>query len=215
LLPEETIADLAALLNNDADNDEEDVCLQTLDASSLDLLSASVLSFIEDSTDGTETNLFSCLEDQTVLSDAMSVAASTSSGYSSGCESCISNDDAVRAIQQRSSMSKEEQHQVISEFTQVISSQLGMRERLEAIHIINPHAKISPTDTECYIDMAPINDSRFSSLQRFVRLHTGDTLKPCTTGSTETHGQRRQEKNTSPSAYASDHLVMCAKSKGR
>lgn len=48
-------------------------------------------------------------------------------------------------------MEFEEQQEVITELADIISMQLGVRERLEAIHIINPHCQVSPTDKDFLI----------------------------------------------------------------
>ncbi|XP_070200946.1 uncharacterized protein [Littorina saxatilis] len=81
---------------------------------------------------------------------------------------------AVSGNKKWSRMGEEEQKESITELTDIISSQLGVRERLEAIRIINPHSAVSPTDGEFVIDMKPINDTRFNKLQKFVRLHADD-----------------------------------------
>ena len=48
----------------------------------------------------------------------------------------------------RSQMDEEEQMDSITELTNIISAQLGVRERLEAIRIISPNSTVSPTDGE-------------------------------------------------------------------
>ena len=51
----------------------------------------------------------------------------------------------------RSKMTEDERNTSIVELTDVISTQLGVRERLEAIRIINPQSAVSPTDGEVAI----------------------------------------------------------------
>ncbi len=51
----------------------------------------------------------------------------------------------------RGHLSSSEQVTVIEEMSQVISSEMGLREQLEVIRIINPTAKVSPTDREFVI----------------------------------------------------------------
>lgn len=48
-------------------------------------------------------------------------------------------------------MTEDERNTSIVELTDVISTQLGVRERLEAIRIINPQSAVSPTDGEVAI----------------------------------------------------------------
>ena len=48
-------------------------------------------------------------------------------------------------------MTEDERNTSIVELTDVISTQLGVRERLEAIRIINPQSAVLPTDGEVAI----------------------------------------------------------------
>lgn len=45
----------------------------------------------------------------------------------------------------------DEKASVIEELSRVISNELGLREQLEVIRIINPSAEVSPTDKEFVI----------------------------------------------------------------
>lgn len=45
----------------------------------------------------------------------------------------------------------EEKLSVIEHLSRLISTQLGLREQLEVIRLINPTANVSPTDTEFVI----------------------------------------------------------------
>lgn len=51
----------------------------------------------------------------------------------------------------RSTLSDDEKASVIEELSRVISNELGLREQLEVIRIINPSAEVSPTDKEFVI----------------------------------------------------------------
>ena len=42
---------------------------------------------------------------------------------------------------------------MVEELTDIISTQMGLREQLEVIKIINPKANISPADSEFVIGM--------------------------------------------------------------
>lgn len=57
----------------------------------------------------------------------------------------------MRPYFDRSKMTEDERNTSIIELTDVISTQLGVRERLEAIRIINPQSAVSPTDGEVAI----------------------------------------------------------------
>lgn len=51
----------------------------------------------------------------------------------------------------RSTLCDEEKTTVIEELSRIISNDLGLREQLEVIRIINPAAHVSPTDKEFVI----------------------------------------------------------------
>lgn len=51
----------------------------------------------------------------------------------------------------RSTLCDDEKASVIEELSRVISNELGLREQLEVIRIINPSAEVSPTDKEFVI----------------------------------------------------------------
>ncbi len=48
-------------------------------------------------------------------------------------------------------MSNIEQTRIVEEISSVVSHQMGLREQLEVIRIINPQATVSPTDAEFVI----------------------------------------------------------------
>ena len=48
-------------------------------------------------------------------------------------------------------MSNTQQVSVIEDLTKIISNEMGLREQMEVIRIINPEASISSTDTEFVI----------------------------------------------------------------
>ncbi|XP_067655571.1 protein FAM199X-B-like [Haliotis asinina] len=62
-----------------------------------------------------------------------------------------------------------EQMSVVEELSQVISSELGMREQLDIIRIINPNAYVSPTDREFVIDLETIDDTKLQKIQDYIK----------------------------------------------
>ncbi|KAL5007655.1 hypothetical protein ScPMuIL_016461 [Solemya velum] len=71
-----------------------------------------------------------------------------------------------------SKLSVNEQLAVIEHLSRLISSQLGLREQLEVIRLINPTAKVSPTDTEFVINIESIDEEKFQKIQTFVKLRS-------------------------------------------
>lgn len=70
-----------------------------------------------------------------------------------------------------SSLSFNEQIEVVEALTEVISQELGLREQLEIIQIINPTAAVSPTQTEFVIDLQCFNDVKLHRVREYVRQH--------------------------------------------
>ncbi|XP_046360664.2 protein FAM199X-B-like [Haliotis rufescens] len=66
-------------------------------------------------------------------------------------------------------LSCSEQMSVVEELSQVISSELGMREQLDIIRIINPNAYVSPTDREFVIDLETIDDTKLQKIQDYIK----------------------------------------------
>lgn len=110
-------------------------------------------------------------------------------------------------IKKWSQLSGEEKQEALMQLTAVISKQLGLRERLEAIRIINPSSAVSPSDTECTIDMDLINDSRFNKLQRFVRRHADDFTMNSTRSSSQSQHSRLTSDYTINTAQGSSHGI--------
>jgi len=68
-----------------------------------------------------------------------------------------------------SRMPLEEQLEVVENLTNIISTQMGLREQLDIIRIIEPSAIISPTDTEFVIDLRALNDEKLSRVREYVK----------------------------------------------
>ncbi|XP_022313430.1 protein FAM199X-like [Crassostrea virginica] len=70
-----------------------------------------------------------------------------------------------------STLCDEEKTTVIEELSRIISNDLGLREQLEVIRIINPAAHVSPTDKEFVIDIFSINEEKLESIQEYLAGH--------------------------------------------
>lgn len=68
-----------------------------------------------------------------------------------------------------SKMTLEEQLEAVEGLTNVISKELGLREQLDVIRIIDPLAVISPSDTEFVIDLTSLNDQKLCQVREYVR----------------------------------------------
>lgn len=74
-----------------------------------------------------------------------------------------------------SKMTLEEQLEAVEGLTNVISKELGLREQLDIIRIIEPTAIVSPTDTEFVIDLTSLNDQKLCQVREYVRKVVGSS----------------------------------------
>ncbi|CAH1785270.1 unnamed protein product [Owenia fusiformis] len=82
-------------------------------------------------------------------------------------------------------MTNSEQIREVEELSRTISEDLGLREQLEVIQIINPRATISYLDTEFVIDLDDIDDEKLQRVRDFVRIHTSCNT-PISSGASDT-----------------------------
>lgn len=68
-----------------------------------------------------------------------------------------------------SRMNMSEQVEVVEALTQVISSELGLREQLDVIRLIDPSAVVSTNDTEFVIDLNCLTDSKWQCVREYVK----------------------------------------------
>jgi len=67
-----------------------------------------------------------------------------------------------------SNMSIKEKTTTLERLMETVSEKLGLREQLEIIKIINPNARLLPTDTEFFIDFDLMDDRKYDLVQLFV-----------------------------------------------
>lgn len=67
-----------------------------------------------------------------------------------------------------STMSIKEKTSTLEHLMETVSEKLGLREQLEIIKIINPNARLLPTDTEFFIDFDLMDDRKYDLVQLFV-----------------------------------------------
>lgn len=85
-------------------------------------------------------------------------------------------------------MSSQEKMATIEDLTMNISNNLGLREQLEVIRILNPSATVLPTDTEFVIDLDSLSDEKLCQVRDYLRHHN----------------PRQSRKNTTERAHSTD-----------
>lgn len=81
-----------------------------------------------------------------------------------------------------SRMTAEEQLGTVEALTEIISHQMGLREQLEVIKIIDPVAVISSADTEFVIDLACLDDRKLQRIRNYVQHHALELTSHCRSG---------------------------------
>ncbi|XP_076449966.1 uncharacterized protein LOC143286312 [Babylonia areolata] len=106
--------------------------------------------------------------------DSAALAASRSKRGRGGKQTVPTRASPSPRARKWSTLNEREQIESIMALSDIINTQLGVRERLEAIRIINPKSMVSPTDEEFVLDTKSITNASFIKLQRFVRRHADD-----------------------------------------
>ncbi|OWF51926.1 protein FAM199X-B-like [Mizuhopecten yessoensis] len=75
----------------------------------------------------------------------------------------------------------EERVQVVEDLSHIVSRELGLREQMEVIRIINPAANVSPTDTEFVIELDSLNDEKLQRIRECVCRHATNQCSPDST----------------------------------
>lgn len=60
---------------------------------------------------------------------------------------------------------------VTEDLTQIVSSQMGLREQLDVIRLINPTASVTPTDKEFVIDLSCLTDVKLQLVRDYINKH--------------------------------------------
>ncbi|XP_062855810.1 protein FAM199X [Trichomycterus rosablanca] len=71
-----------------------------------------------------------------------------------------------------SSMTNDEQVEYIEYLSRKVSMEMGLREQLDIIKIIDPSAQISPTDSEFIIELNCLTDEKLKQVRNYIREHT-------------------------------------------
>ncbi|XP_033751401.1 protein FAM199X-B-like [Pecten maximus] len=78
-------------------------------------------------------------------------------------------------------LSPVERVQVVEDLSHIVSRELGLREQMEVIRIINPGASVSPTDTEFVIELDSLNDEKLQRIRECVCRHATNQCSPDST----------------------------------
>ncbi|XP_029589912.1 protein FAM199X isoform X1 [Salmo trutta] len=79
-----------------------------------------------------------------------------------------------------SAMTNDEQVEYIEYLSRKVSTEMGLREQLDIIKIIDPCAQISPTDSEFIIELNCLTDEKLKQVRNYIREHS-PRLRPCST----------------------------------
>lgn len=71
-----------------------------------------------------------------------------------------------------SSMSNDEQVEYIEYLSRKVSTEMGLREQLDIIKIIDPSAQISPTDSEFIIELNCLTDEKLKQVRNYIKEHS-------------------------------------------
>lgn len=71
-----------------------------------------------------------------------------------------------------SAMTNDEQVEYIEYLSRKVSTEMGLREQLDIIKIIDPCAQISPTDSEFIIELNCLTDDKLKQVRSYIREHS-------------------------------------------
>lgn len=71
-----------------------------------------------------------------------------------------------------SAMTNDEQVEYIEYLSRKVSMEMGLREQLDIIKIIDPCAQISPTDSEFIIELNCLTDDKLKQVRSYIREHS-------------------------------------------
>lgn len=71
-----------------------------------------------------------------------------------------------------SAMTNDEQVEYIEYLSRRVSTEMGLREQLDIIKIIDPCAQISPTDSEFIIELNCLTDEKLKQVRNYIREHS-------------------------------------------
>ncbi|MBN3278152.1 F199X protein, partial [Polyodon spathula] len=97
-----------------------------------------------------------------------------------------------------SAMTNDEQVEYIEYLSRKVSTEMGLREQLDIIKIIDPSAQISPTDSEFIIELNCLTDDKLKQVRNYIKEHSS-RLRP---GSTRDSWKRSSYSSASTSGVS-------------
>lgn len=122
-----------------------------------------------------------------------------------------------------SAMTNDEQVEYIEYLSRKVSTEMGLREQLDIIKIIDPSAQISPTDSEFIIELNCLTDEKLKQVRNYIKEHslrqrpTREAWKRSNFSCASTSGVSGASAGASASASASSSsasMVSSASSSG-
>ncbi|KAJ8396497.1 hypothetical protein AAFF_G00018030 [Aldrovandia affinis] len=105
-----------------------------------------------------------------------------------------------------SAMTNDEQVEYIEYLSRKVSTEMGLREQLDIIKIIDPCAQISPTDSEFIIELNCLTDEKLKQVRSYIREHGPRQQRPS--------GAREAWKRSGHSSASTSGLSAASSSNG-
>uniref|UniRef100_A0A8C6SIM6 Family with sequence similarity 199, X-linked n=1 Tax=Neogobius melanostomus TaxID=47308 RepID=A0A8C6SIM6_9GOBI len=99
-----------------------------------------------------------------------------------------------------SAMTNDEQVEYIEYLSRKVSTEMGLREQLDIIKIIDPCAQISPTDSEFIIELNCLTDDKLKQVRSYIREHSPDRERAAPGTGTAGRGARTAPTARGPTA---------------
>ncbi|XP_076114947.1 protein FAM199X-like isoform X2 [Mytilus galloprovincialis] len=88
------------------------------------------------------------------------------------CSSCSNYSSKNRKHKKWNDLNEHEKVIVVDQLSQRISRDLGIREQLEVLRIIDPKSRISPTDKQFLIDITNMTEEKIEKIQDYIKTHS-------------------------------------------
>ncbi|CAC5385754.1 unnamed protein product [Mytilus coruscus] len=88
------------------------------------------------------------------------------------CNSCSNYSSKNKRHKKWNELKEDEKVIVVDQLSQRISRDLGIREQLEVIRIIDPKSRISPTDKQFLIDITNMTEEKIEKIQDYIKTHS-------------------------------------------
>lgn len=90
----------------------------------------------------------------------------------SNCSNYKQNRNKKQKDKKWNDLNENEKVVIVDQISQSISRNLGLREQLEVIKIINPKSSVSSTDRQFLIDITNMTEEKIQKIQDYIKTHT-------------------------------------------